>query len=84
MSLQDEAERIESRQDLIAFIARLQEDLAADPAAWPNSELPTYLEALAAWGADMDGYLHNRGERADTMSPWRQIGMMLLAAKNYE
>jgi hypothetical protein len=84
MELHEHADSISSREDLVGFIERLRTDLASEPSAWENPDLGRFLDALAAWTADMDGYFENRGERIPTAPTWRLVGQMLLAAKHYE
>jgi hypothetical protein len=55
-------QRVESRGDLVVFVRSLQAALAANPDRWENLDLGRYLEALAAWRGDMDGYFTNHGE----------------------
>lgn len=47
------------------------------PANWENQSLPHYLEALAAWLADCDGYYANRG----TPIPWNGWEVMQAAVR---
>jgi hypothetical protein len=80
----DEVERIQTREDLAAFVERLKLDYESNPAGWENGDLASFLEALGAWVEDMSGYFENRGEDIATVPPWRLLGMMLLAARSYE
>lgn len=84
MGLHDEVERIETREDLAAFVELLRLDYEREPGEWENDDMPSFLEALAAWAADMPGYFENRGLDPADVPPWRLVGMMLLAAKSYE
>lgn len=84
MELHERVVGIHSRDDLAAFISELQADLIAKPDKWENSSLEKFLEALAAWCSDMDGYLQNHGDQAPAQPSWRLLGEMLLAAKMYE
>ena len=82
--LNDQVFAIASREDFIAFVSALRRDLLRDPDGWENPTLDRYLDALAAWGEDLDGFFANRGEPTPTEPSWRLFGMMLLAAKYYE
>lgn len=84
MELHEEVEQIRSRGDLVAFISRLRADYLENPAGWENSDLPAFLEAVAAWSEDLPGFFENRGEKTPEEPTWRLIGMTLLAAKHYE
>lgn len=82
--MRDQVERIETREDLAAFIGLLGRDYDRDPAGWENGDLESFLEALSAWVADMPGYFENRGLDPAAVPVWRLVGMMLLAARSYE
>jgi len=84
VALHDDVECIETREDLARFIEHLKRDYDDTPSAWENGDVPSYLEALAAWAQDMPGYFANRGEDLAAVPPWRLLGMMLLAARSYE
>jgi hypothetical protein len=84
MTLRDQVERIETREDLTAFIGLLARDYDRDPAGWENGDLVSFLEALSAWVADMPGYFENRGLDSAAVPVWRLVGMMLLAARSYD
>lgn len=84
MSLHDDVQKIETPSDLADFVERLTLDFESNPAGWENADLPSYLEALAAWTQDMPGYFENRGEDMAGLPPWRVLGLMLLAARSYE
>ena len=78
-------ETIETRQDLARFIEALLLDLKDNSEAWENPELERYLDALAAWTANMDGYFRNvLGQPAPEQPSWKVFGYMLLAARIYE
>ena len=83
-SLGEFVETIRSREDLAGFVRDLINDLGARPGEWENNRLETYLEALAAWVEDMEGYYQNRGEEAPQEPSWKLLGEILLAAKFYE
>nr|WP_136518146.1 hypothetical protein [Cellulomonas telluris] len=55
-----------------------------DPGSWANDSLEAFLESMAAWLDDMDGYFASRGSHAPSEPTWRLIGQMALAARVYE
>lgn len=77
-------ERIETREELVEFIRLLQKDLINNPEGWENDELASYLEAMAGWVDDMDGYYQNRGSEIPQTLSWKHVGYILLASKTYE
>lgn len=84
MHLNDQVSRISSREDFVAFVRALRADLEAAPGEWENDTLERFLEAVAAWTHDMDGYFRNRGEPVPKQPDWRTFGQILIAAKHYE
>jgi hypothetical protein len=84
VELHDLADRVQSRQDLVEFIEALRRDLEKNGDAWENATLDRYLEALAAWTAEMDGYFRNQGRGAPTEPTWQLAAAMLGAARIYE
>ncbi len=84
VNISDPTDSIQTREDFIAFVQRLSKDFRNNPTAWDNDKLGTYLESLAAWTHDMDGYYHNKGEEPPTNVNWRFIAQLLLAARVYE
>jgi len=75
---------IQSREDFVAFVKALVQDLRDNPASWENANLERYLEALGAWAQDMDGYYINQGKPVPQQPDWKIIADMLIAAKMYE
>ena len=75
---------ISSRQDLSKFIAEMRRRLETNPGEWENVDLAAFLEAMAAWVDDMDGYYANRGEPMPDPPTWSTFGEILLAATVYE
>lgn len=74
------ANLISTRQDLAAFILALRHELEQEPEAWENRTLGDFLEALARWTEDMDGYFLNRGEEVPQQPTWQTLALMLRAA----
>jgi len=77
-------QKIQSKDDLVSFILILIKFLKEYPEDWENITLESYLDALAAWINDMDGYFHNIGEPVPQQPDWELIGRSLMNASNYE
>ncbi len=77
-------ESITSKEDLAELIDELRRDLVHNPGTWENVDLAAYLEALAGWIRDMEGYYEKRGELVPTTPTWKLLGEILLAARVYE
>ncbi len=84
MRLSEQANTIQSREDLIALVHDLIHDLRENPNDWENRELESFLEAMARWIGDMDGYYKNRGEPVPQQPSWQVLADILQAAKIYE
>lgn len=73
-----------TREDVVAFLRNLCDSLETSPEEWENPTLSSYLDAMAAWIDDMDGYYANRGEAPPTDLTWGILRDILSAAKVYE
>jgi hypothetical protein len=78
------ANAIVSREDFVNFVEVLIEDLKNNGSEWENDTLESYLEAIARWTDDMDGYYNNKGMQLPKNIEWKVFGQMLLASKVYE
>jgi len=77
-------EAVSTRDDLAGFVASLAREARQVPNTWENRDLQSFLEALAAWINDMDGYFLNQGTPAPEQPSWRTVAQMLAAATTYE
>ena len=84
MTLPEQARAVKTREDLVAFLAALRADFARNPRTWTNADLASFLEAMAAWSEDMDGYYAGTGEDMARVPPWRVLADILMAARVYE
>ena len=77
-------DKIKTREDFVSFVYELSKDSRENTEKWPNRDLGTYLDALAAWVEDMDGYYLNQGQPVPEKLEWKIVADMLIAAKFYE
>jgi len=75
---------IGSREDFVSFVLALAGELREEPKAWENSDLPSFLDGLARWVADMDGYYKNVKPPPTEEPNWKLLADMLMAATMYE
>jgi hypothetical protein len=75
---------IKTKQEFVSFANELSESFYDDPESWKNNNIGTYLEALAAWINDMEGYYKNQGLPAPENLEWQLMADMLDAARFYE
>jgi hypothetical protein len=84
MNLNKQVNTIDSREDFVSFVRSLLYNLKEEPDSWENCDIGSYLEAIAGWVEDMDGYYTNQGEPVPQQLNWKVLGQILLAAKFYE
>ncbi|MGS1010521.1 DUF7660 family protein [Achromobacter anxifer] len=75
---------INTKEDLACFIENVVKSLKASPGDWENSDLESFLVAMAAWVRVIDGYSHNSGDKEVIDPSWRTFAKILSAAKVYE
>jgi hypothetical protein len=81
---EEQVQEVTTREDFVAFARSLGKSLEAEPNGWINQDLASFLDALAAWSEDMDGYYLNRGEPIPQQPTWITVADMLAAAAVYE
>lgn len=84
MTLQEYSDSIKSREECVSLIRALRKDLIDNQESWENKTLDSFLEALAAWMEDMDGYYLSHNIPVPSQPSWQTVGDMLMAAKMYE
>ncbi len=82
--LSDKINSINSKEDFISFVELLIVDLKNNPDEWENKKLDSYLEAVASWTEDMDGYYQNNNLDIPQNVEWKVFANILIAAKMYE
>jgi len=75
---------IDSREAFVSFVQSLARDVRERPDTWENADLPSFLEAAAAWTEAMHGFYANRGEQFPGRPDWRTFAWILAAARIYE
>jgi hypothetical protein len=84
MTLAERARAVRTREDLVAFVEALAADYGTNRATWTNTDLASFLAAMSAWSADMEGFYENSGEALASLPPWRVLADILMAARVYE
>ncbi|MFF1765089.1 hypothetical protein [Streptomyces sp. NPDC058249] len=77
-------EHVDSREALPAFVRSLQRSHAEDGSSWENPDLPSFLEALAAWMDDADGWYSSTRRELPASGDWTFFARALRAATIYE
>lgn len=75
-------ECIINRNDLAEFVRILANE--ATNGNWENNDLSSFLEAMAAWIEDMDGYYKNQQKPVPNQPSWKTIAEILKASTVYE
>ena len=79
------AEIVQSREQLIDHLFRLLDDYDGAGNHWENRDVYTFLQAMAAWLNDCEGYYQQTGLSVDVNNPsWQVFADALSAAAVYE
>lgn len=84
MQVKDKTSFVYTREDLAVFVHELAHNLRTRPQEWENTTLVTYLEAMASWIEDAEGYYVNSGQPVPKQPSWQNLAEILQAAKHYE
>ncbi|MCC6413377.1 MAG: hypothetical protein IT270_17075 [Saprospiraceae bacterium] len=77
--------RVPDRQAFIQFLDLLTTDFSINPESWGNKTVPDFLEALAAYAEDIQGYYDNTGQNTDADKPdWQTFADIFKGARGYE
>ena len=77
-------EGIKGPLELAEFVKVLHKSYVDNPQSWENDNLATYLDAIAAWVLDSDGYFRNNNQPLPNPETWKVVAMILYAATMYE
>lgn len=84
MNLDDRCIDINTRTDFVEFVRALSKDYKQNKAEWENDDIGSFLEALAAWVEDIEGYYSNQGLTVPSCIDWKLVANMLMSGKIYE
>lgn len=77
--------KVTDRQSFVEFLENLHQDFLTNRQNWPNNRLEDFLEALASYAADIQGYYDNTNQNINADTPsWQIFADMLQGAKIYE
>jgi hypothetical protein len=83
--LEEKVEKIQNKEDFVRFLQLYFRDFQMNRNNWENNSLEYFLEAMAAWVDDMDGFYKQEGKEFDPEKPtWKNFGEILLATRMYE
>lgn len=75
---------VNTKEDFIEFLEFLSSNAKNNLGEWENKDLPSYLESMASWIEDMDGYYLNQRLPIPENINWTFIADILMAARIYE
>ncbi|WP_282636835.1 DUF7660 family protein [Sphingobacterium thalpophilum] len=77
--------KVTDRQSFIKFLDLLHQDLLQQPETWENKTLSDFLEALASYTKDIQGYYENTDANVDAEeAAWSTFADIFKGAKVYE
>ncbi|MBM9575786.1 hypothetical protein JWG45_01335 [Leptospira sp. 201903070] len=80
----EKIDSIRDKENFVKFIYKLSNDFRENTSEWTNQDIESFLEALARWVEDSDGYYQNIGIIPPKIPDWKNIAEMFIAAKYYE
>ncbi|MBA5806706.1 hypothetical protein F9883_02240 [Morganella morganii] len=75
---------INTRENFIQFLEFLSSNARNNMSEWENKDLPSYIESMASWVEDMEGYYLNQNLSVPENVNWTFIADILMAARVYE
>ncbi|MEJ8303567.1 DUF7660 family protein [Saccharibacillus sacchari] len=91
MNIHEELTQVTGRQEFIAFVHRLTQDLEHSQEEWANITLKDYLLSIASWVEDgaheqdeKDGRLPGAAVPRRAEVEWERLAFLLFAAGRYE
>jgi hypothetical protein len=78
------SDSVDNKEDFIKFVKFLRQELKNEPSYWQNTDLGSFLEAMAGWTEDMEGYYINNNLSVPSNINWKFIADTLTAATMYE
>lgn len=76
---------VNDRSTFIKFLKLLRRDLADNFDSWENQNLNDFLEAMADYTEDIQGYYENTGQVVNADEPsWRVFADIFKGARIYE
>lgn len=77
--------KVTDRESFIAFIELLRKDLIENKDSWENNKLDDFLEALASYTEDIQGYYDNINKKINAdVANWQTFADIFRGARIYE
>lgn len=76
---------VQNRSSFIIFLELLRKDLAVNSDEWENKTLGDFLEALASYAEDIQGFYDNTKQQINADEPsWKLFADIFKGARIYE
>jgi hypothetical protein len=76
---------VTDRQSFVKFLESLQYDLSQNRQAWENKTLEDFIEAMARYAEELQGYYNNQKVAADAdVASWKTFSDIIKGARVYE
>lgn len=79
-----EVKTIQTKKDFVNFLRALKNDYLENLSSWENKDIETFLEAMACWVEDMDGFYINQRLQVPEKPDWKVFADILMGGKLYE
>lgn len=72
-----------TKEEFVKLLYELSDSFKRSSEEWENQTIDSFLDALAGWVTDMDGYYINFGRKIPENIEWNVIADMIIAARDY-
>jgi len=76
--------KIHTKKDFVKFLRALKRDHLENLSSWENKDIESFLEAMASWIEDMEGFYINQGLPSPEKPDWNVFADILMGGKLYE
>lgn len=84
MNIHESINAIQTRESFIEFLYFMIKDKENNSEEWKNKSITEYLEGMASWVEEMDGYYNNMKLQMPRDIDWKFIATLLYVGKIYE
>jgi hypothetical protein len=82
--LRKKVESVATQEEFVEFVRMLASEFREKGAGWENREVDTFLDAMANWTEDMDGYFSFKQAEIPSNLDWKIFANGLMGATMYE
>ena len=84
MNIHERISKIHTREEFVEFLNLMINDEQINSEEWNDKSITEYLEGIASWVEDMDGYYKNMNLQIPTNIDWKFIATLMYVGKIYE